>query len=142
VTGRILTALAVLLLLGAVPSAALDLSVEPEFPVQGEEARLVVTDGEEPAAGAVVRATYRPNSEVSTEEEIGVTDARGVLVWRPADAGMVQLDARKGDDSAGRAVSIRFPSPPSQGLVVLLIAGLILFGGNIRFVSRTLKARG
>lgn len=133
-------AAAVFLFLAA-PCAALDLSIEPEFPVEGEEARLVVSDGGEAVPGATVRVTYRPNSEVSREAEIGVTDADGALTWRPEDAGMAQLGVAKGDESGGRAVSVRFASPPSRGIVIFILAGLILFGGNIRFISRMLKAK-
>jgi hypothetical protein len=92
-------------------------------------------------AGAAVAATYRPNSEVLREAEVGVTDASGSLIWVPEDAGMAELRAEAPQGAATQAISVRFQGVQIQGLIVLVIAGLILFGGNIIFVSRTLRAR-
>jgi hypothetical protein len=70
-----------------------------------------------------------------------VVDVSGLLTWSSDDAGMAELAFETPEGSTSRSVSVRFPGPPIQGIIVLLLAGLLLFGGNIRFVSRTLKAR-
>lgn len=137
-----LLAIAVALMAAVGAAPAVELSIDPAYPVQGKEAHITVSHDGQPVVGDTVRVTYRPNSEVLREAEVGMTDASGRLIWVPEDAGLAQLSVTTAEGSASRAVSIRFSSPPALGLVILLIAGLILFGGNIRFVLRTLKARG
>lgn len=138
---RILLPILTALTLAPAAAIAVELSVDPVYPVRGKDALIAVIHEGQPVSGATVRVTYRPNSEVLREAEVGVTDASGHLTWSPDDAGMAELAVETPEGSASRSVSVRFPGPPIQGILVLLMAGLILFGGNIRLVSRTLKAR-
>jgi hypothetical protein len=138
---NILLSILAMLLLAPAAAFAVELSVDPVYPAKGKDALITVIHEGQPISGAEVRVTYRPNSEVLREAEVGVTDASGRLTWSPDDAGMAELAVEAPEGSATRSVSVRFPGPPIQGIVVLLLAGLVLFGGNIRFVSRTLKAR-
>jgi len=122
------------LLLLAGTGGALDLEVEPAFPVRGAEARITVAHEGSPVPGAEVRALYRPNSEVSADQEIGRTDASGAVAWVPDDAGIVEIHVESDAGAAFRPVSVRFSGPPVPGLLVLILAGVILFGGNLFFV--------
>lgn len=101
------------------------------YPLRGEPTELTVAaaDGR-PLPGVSVRALYRPNSETAHTEELGTTGDDGRLAWTPADAGVVTL-ATHGDAGAvaQARVSVRYGSFPLLGLLVMLAAALLLFGG-------------
>jgi len=106
-------------------------------PVQGSETVVTVTNDvtDAPLSRADLVARYRPGSEVSHDDTVGVTDAGGRIVWVPSDAGIVTLTATPpGDDPApiSRNLSVRYRGVPLPGLLILLAAGVILFGGVIR----------
>ncbi|MBU1701321.1 MAG: hypothetical protein KJ970_08430 [Candidatus Eisenbacteria bacterium] len=136
-----ITLAAAAVLLGVLPLKALELAVNPEVPAEGEPASITVTWNEAPVAGATVKALYRPNSEVSVENELGTTDSFGRIAWQPRDAGLVSLTAAGAGETVHRDVSVRFSGVPWRGLMVLLLAGLILFGGNAMFIIKTLQAK-
>jgi hypothetical protein len=125
--------------LAVLPAAALELAVDPEVPVEGEPSQITVTFDGAPVAGAAVTVLYRPNSEVSVENELGRTDSYGRISWQPQDAGLVTISAAAAEETIARDVSVRYAGVPWRGLAVLLLAGFILFGGNARFIARTLK---
>jgi hypothetical protein len=91
-----------------------------------------------PADGDTVTAVYRPSSEVSRTERIGVVGIDGRLSWTPLEAGVVTLSAvppaGAGDGAAvqTRNLSVPFAKTPLSGLVILVFAGLILYGGVVR----------
>ncbi len=118
-------------------AGGLELCLDQAFPKEGEPCLIRVTDREHPVRGARLRVTYRPNSEVETIERLGATNAEGELVWIPDDAGIATLEAglasvgSQGEQtSLNLTVSVRFRSSPALGIVILLLAGMILFGGN------------
>ena len=49
-----------------------------------------------------------------------------VATWTPSRAGVVALATA---DGASRNVSVRFDETPISGLLILIVAGLVLFGG-------------
>jgi len=117
-----------------VPAGA-GIDTTPSIPTQGETVRVVFTDAEgAPVAGALVRAVYRPQSEVERTEEIGTTDAAGLVSWTPTGAGIVNLEAVPAADrtAVSRSIPVRFRGIPLTGLVILLLAGLILYGSVFR----------
>jgi len=83
--------------------------------------------------------TYRPASKVSDEDTLEATD--GKVTWTPKAAGLVQLDAYYGAKKpVTDVVSVRFAHWFTFGLVVMVVAGVLLFGGA--FVSiRALLSR-
>jgi len=89
------------------------------------------------APAEALTVTYRPNSSIETVETI---PARGeqTVSWTPAQAGVVALSA---GGSGSRNVSVRYQRVPAGGIVVLLIAGCLLFGGAI-FAFRKLFQDG
>jgi len=120
----------------AVPARA-DIAVSPEAPVAGRAATVTVTAGQAPAAGATVQAIYRPGSEVSHIETVGVTGSDGSVAWTPEDAGVVTLKASipspagKEPVEESRNLSVRFNGAPVFGVVIMILAGVILYGGVI-----------
>ena len=123
--------LSLFVLLAAVaPAAAAQSVVSPDVPVRGE--RVTVTF-EAPVETAQV--IYRPGSVAADTVEL---PASGQTVsFSPAQAGVVRVEA--GGTSV--PLSVRFPSPPLSGLIVMIGAGLVLFGGAA-FAMRALLAGG
>ena len=109
-----------LLLLAATPALAQSIDMTPDLAVVGREATL--------RFGAPVDTlfvTYRPNSGIAMEEAVPVGGANSVT-WTPSRAGVVSLAT---PDGASTNVSVRFDRTPASGVLILVLAGLILFGG-------------
>ena len=85
--------------------------------------------------------TYRPNSKTAETTQAVAFPADGKLRWKAVDSGIVQINARgPGEkDKLSINVAVRFPSPPISGIVILLIAGFILFGGAGWSLAKALK---
>ena len=134
----ILTALIVLIALEilVVPGVleAQEIRVDQEFPVRGETATVTVTGADgRPRAGDVVEVTYRPTSETQSTETLPPPDAAGQVIWTPRDAGIVTLAV---EDLASHNVAVRFGRFPAAGLGIMILAGLLLFGGaGVGFVT-------
>ena len=132
-----------LALLVTAPVAAVEIVPGEEFPSRGTAVRLAVTSDGAPLPGMVIEAVYRPGSETSYSEAVGTTDAAGTLHWTPRDAGLVTLSARlaaRSDDAAEtdvesdgpvatRTLSVRYGGFPPAGLAIMVLAGVLLFGG-------------
>jgi hypothetical protein len=101
------------------PAALAQIAVSPEAPVRGQPVEVVL---DTPAEALLV--TYRPNSGIAVEETVPVDGTRAV--WTPSRAGVVALATPEG---ATRNVSVRFDETPVGGLLILIGAGLVLFGG-------------
>lgn len=125
-------ALAGLLVLA--PGARADFVTDPVHPTQGEATRVALTDAAgAPLAGVEVVARYRPGSRVESTETLGRTGADGSLPWSPRAAGVVTLQTagEEGVPSITRNLSVRYKGLPLPGLVIMILAGLILYGGVI-----------
>jgi hypothetical protein len=132
---------ACLLLCLLVASAArgdVALSSDDERPLRDTVVRLHVDDDGAPAPGYVVRAVYRPNSQTAHTEILTAADATGTVLWTPLDAGPVTLTAwppgvepgtSGAEAAASLTVAVRFGGFPGSGLVIMILAGLLLFGG-------------
>jgi len=122
------------LVLSAVPAAggvAAQIRLAETYPLEGQPTVIEVLDGGVPVAGAAVEVLYRPNSEAATLEMIGTTDARGRIAWVPSNAGLAQVTALvpAGGQALGVDVAIRWSRMPASGLVILVVAAILLFGG-------------
>lgn len=123
--------LPLLLVLAAAPLAAQDVvSVTPELPVRSETVRVTFSEPVD-----TVRVTYRPGAITAHTETF--TPGSAVFEFKPTRAGVVSVAA--GETS--RSLSVRFHGAPVSGLVVMGLAGLILFGGAA-FSLRALLADG
>jgi len=98
-------------------------------PVEGRAIRLELGPGAPDAS--FLKVVYRPNSETSVEEELRPFKADGSVMWTPAHPGIASLivvDAG-GRTAGSKDVAIRFAGIPAYGIAVMLLAGLLLFGG-------------
>jgi len=125
--------------IGSVPAA--DLSLDSDFPVAGTGQNVSLT-GAEDADHLRLWVVYSPNSETQTEEEIGRFSSQGTISWNPSRSGIATLSAR---DAAGEMVAVKnvavlFAKTPAAGVLVMLFAGILLFGGaglSLRSVLRS-----
>ena len=123
---RVTTLLALCLM--AAPGIAQSITISPEVAVVGQESMLRFD-----APVDTLMVTYRPNSVVSQQDTLRVGGFDSVR-WTPKRAGVVRIATSGG---ASQNVSVRFTEAPMSGLVILIGAGLILFGGAI-FAMRKL----
>ena len=115
----------------AMPAPAAELATADRYPLRGETTTITVTDdGGSPMAGLEIEALYRPNSVTARTETIATTGPDGSVSWTPRDAGIVALTARRGDEQVAlQNIAVRFGSFPASGIAILLLAGILLFGG-------------
>ncbi len=130
-------------LFGCVAGSALagvELSLDADFPEVGKDQTVALSgaDGSEHLSLWVV---YSPNSETQAEEEIGPFPG-AEITWNPTRPGIATLSARDDDGNtvASLNVAILFSSTPVSGVLVMFLAGVLLFGGaglTLRSVLRT-----
>ena len=128
---RVAVALAFVLTLAAGAYAGWSIELAKDFPVRGEPVELFVTppDGEA-CSSAQVSVTYRPNSKTEKEVVIGSPQAACELTWIPEDPGIVRITVKvNGKTEAEKRASVRFAKTPASGIVILIFAGLVLYGG-------------
>lgn len=105
-----------------------------DFPLKGKLTTITVVKGDLPLSGAGVEVIYRPNSQTAVRDTLGVTDSLGTVSWRPRDAGIVTVainDKPSRKILVRQNVAVRFGRFPSGGILVMCIAGVVLFGGMI-----------
>lgn len=123
-----------LLLLAAAAPAWAGIEADPPLPTEGEAATVIVTDDDgNPVRGVELTAVYRPGSRVEHKETLGLTGTDGSLTWSPASAGVVTLSTTgEGAPALSQNLSVRYRGVPLPGLIILILAGVILYGGVIR----------
>jgi len=122
--------MATLLALGAPAGARLQLSLPVEFPVVGTE-QVVRLSGDRPAWPVRLKVVYRPNSETKHESIVGEFGSDGTLRWRPDAPGITLLiaESAQGEKLCEKRVATCFASTPVTGIGVMILAGILLFGG-------------
>ncbi|MGI9173915.1 MAG: hypothetical protein ACR2GR_01165 [Rhodothermales bacterium] len=106
-------------------AAALALPARGQFFAEGTRIyRGEAIDVAVPQGADTLVVTYRPSSAISHTVMLPTGGARSVS-WTPEEAGVVALSA----GGTSENVSVRFRSVPPGGLLILLLAGTILFGG-------------
>ncbi|MCB0581293.1 MAG: hypothetical protein KDD10_18525 [Phaeodactylibacter sp.] len=100
--------------------APAQIELSDEQPTQGEA---VTINLEKPESMLVV--TYRPNSSVARRDTLRAAQPAAAFQWTPRKAGVVSLSTA----SASRNVSVRFQGLSASGLLVMIVAGTLLFGG-------------
>ncbi len=136
-----LTAAAAIVLLAAATSGAdVALTLGDDFPERGTPVEVRLS-GMEPGESYSFSVTYRPNSETSRVEKVGLFDDAGSVLWTPTDAGITTLSVLDGagETVISRNAAVRFDSPPVSGLLVMILAGLLLFGGSTVSMRRALE---
>lgn len=105
-----------------------------DLPVAGESVRITTS---EPVDS--LRIVFRPNSSLSRTVWIVNDPAGTAFEWTPPDPGLVQLSylPESGGVAVTRNVSVRFQGLSVTGLIVMFLAGTILFG-SVAIAFRTL----
>ncbi len=99
-------------------TAQIALGSEP--PVAGRANTIILR---EPASEIVI--TYRPNSAVVRRDTLRADPPATAFTWTPGRAGVVKIRSNTGE----RNVSVRFNDFPWGGLLVMVVAASVLFGG-------------
>jgi hypothetical protein len=133
------------LLMSAVTAAKAEaeLVIENHFPVKGESVGIRVLDeAGNPVSGATVEVVYRPGSSVQKTEVVGSSTA-GSVQWTPAEAGIATITAKwaadQGEATTTANVSVKFSGPPLDGILIMIIAGLLLVVGSVIRVLNLLR---
>ena len=93
-------------------------SVAPDSPTRGE---VVTVTFSEPVDSVTV--VYRPGAVTAVTEVM--TPESATFRFTPERAGVVSVSS----GGASQSLSVRYLGVPVAGLVVMILAGLILFGG-------------
>ena len=111
------------------PAAAADLSIDDDFPIVGK-GQAVTVSGVDGVDDLMLWVVYSPNSETQTKKEIGRFTSAGTITWIPTRFGIATLSARNGEGEsiATENVAILFAKTPVAGLLVMIFAGILLFG--------------
>lgn len=100
-------------------------------PEEGKPMTVSLTGAE--AAGASLAVLYRPNSATEKYDEAGpfVLDEAGRVEWTPRFPGIATLTVTDSQAQvlAAKDVAIRFSAVPVAGITVMILAGILLFGG-------------
>ena len=119
------------------PAPGLAITADDERPLRGQVVRLTVTEDGRPAAGARVTAHYRPNSQTAKKAELAPVDSSGTVLWTPELPGPVTLEVRPAGSppdaeepaAAALTVAVRYGRLLPSGLFIMVLAGILLFGG-------------
>jgi hypothetical protein len=88
------------------------------FPVQGQPVRVTLDQPTD-----FVRVVWRPNSAIP--DTVTLDSEGSSFLWTPTRAGVATVLTSNGEQN----VSVRYSSFPGSGILVLVLAGCILFGG-------------
>ncbi|MDH3215983.1 MAG: hypothetical protein OEN01_06780 [Candidatus Krumholzibacteria bacterium] len=125
------------------------LILHERFPTRGQEMRIRVEDeAQNPVGGAIVDVTYRPGSKVERVDHVGTSSSDGMITWTPTQAGIATITATWSEHdqmlrSSQASVSVKFPSPPADGILIMIVAGVLLVGGSsirLFYMLRTQQA--
>lgn len=126
---------------------AQSINVEEKYPQQGKMFRVSVSNlAEEDLETALLSVTYRPNSETKVSETISPSTEKGTWFFTPGHAGIVELSVEqpgkpKNKVLVSKPISVRFSKTPISGILVMLFAGFILFGGIIISMKQALTMK-
>ena len=134
IRSRIRVAFLALCIIPAVAFAGL--VQNPEFPVVGKEVTLFVSQ-KIPESGSTMNAvphawvnvTYRPNSIIPANMPAGQTRSDGTLNWIPELPGICRIAYEKNGQTEETTISVRYDGPPLSGIFIMIVAGIILYGG-------------
>ena len=90
----------------------------PDAPVKGQPVLITLS---EPAES--VKVVWRPNSAIADTVTLDATGTS--FMWTPTRAGVATVVTPNGSQN----ISVRYDTFPGSGILVLVLAALILFGG-------------
>lgn len=111
------------------------------MPVAGTPQVLMLEGGN--IQGALLTVCYRPNSATEITDDPVPFDADGSIEWTPRSPGIASLSVTdsEGRPLASKDVAIRFSEVPFAGIAVMILAGLLLFGGAAYSLAQALRAQ-
>ncbi len=131
-TATLLIVLALIGLLSRTGAAEGTLSLSEPYPKVGKKIEIRLEGVSEPAKESLW-VVHRPNSQTAETLEVGPFDDEGKIWWIPEAPGIANLtnrDPESGDEEmVSMSVAICFSSTPAWGILVMVLAGLLLFGG-------------
>lgn len=109
--------------------AADELVLEKDFATVGEP--IAITYEAENSKELLLQVTYRPNSETEKREKPRSFEEGGRLMWTPTEPGLATLTVmnKGGESLASLEIGVCFSETPAWGIIVMVLAGLLLFGG-------------
>ncbi len=127
---QIVLSTCLILLMGFTLSFGATLVVEEDYPVLGEGVNVYITGHSDPQQ-VTLTVVYRPNSATTLEKAVGSFQGNGSLVWKPIAPGITTLVAKGADGKkvTSKNVATRYPATPVSGVIVMVLAGILLFGG-------------
>ena len=121
-----------------------EISCQEQAPTRNQWMLIRLVGVEEPGKWQV-KMTYRPNSATSqTVEPVSFNEA-GEARLKPSVSGIVEIQAEgpyikdQEIETATLNIPVRYTSPPISGIIILLLAGSILFGGAGYSLVKALK---
>jgi len=125
--------LALSILLTSSAFAQWKVELPDNFPIVKEPIRiLVLPEKGSDCTQAIVTAIYRPNARAEERELIGSPILDCTLAWTPKNPGITIISVMYENKEVGeKQISIPFNKTPVLGVLVLVVAGFILYGGII-----------
>ena len=90
----------------------------PTTPFQGQPVRITL---DQPAEW--VKVVWRPNSAIP--DTVALDPTGTAFEWTPTRAGVASIVTPEGSQN----VSVRYSQYPAAGILILIVAGTVLFGG-------------
>jgi len=120
--------------------AGAELSCGEHFPKVGEVQTVTLSGVERPGL-LDLWVAYSPNSETEIVTEVGRVNNEGEIAWTPAKFGIATLSVRDdaGATVASANVAIVYSKTPISGVLVMLFAGSLLFGGAVVSLALVLR---
>ena len=115
----------------ALAASEITIDIDPQPAVVGQPMTVTAFDADGPLDVDVGIET-RPASQLAERVTVGRLDADGTLTFVPERPGLVRLtlhDPADGSELVVHDVAVHAPTAPVGAIVVLLTAGLLLFGG-------------
>jgi len=130
------------------------ITVSDKYPVLDRFTKVAFSMSDMPD-NVMLTVVYRPNGAPAIEKKVslGKIPSNGIVNWKPEEPGNTRImawveDKTSKDKPDGKTsgkilatwdVATCYPSPPIKGVLVMLIAGIILFGGAGYSLNMDLK---
>lgn len=130
---RLIGLLALSTLLVSSALAGWSMESENAFPILNKPMEISISSDEGlDCQRAVLNVIYRPNSKTERKETVGSPAFDCKLSWTPKNPGITILSLTYEDKEViKKQISTRFDRTPVLGILVLVAAGCILYGGII-----------
>jgi len=120
---------------------AQEIQILKEYPTVDETIEVKITNSENLPEGAEILVVYRPGSETEKNTYLGPVSLDGKFIWTPENPGIATIkagvrippvnqdDKETFEAAVSKNVAICFAGLPGIGIGVMILAGILLFGG-------------